>query len=81
MEDGNNQTVEEATPSSTEMKLLLHGLQIGLERRGFEQMDEFEKFSDHVRHFLRYQQPMKQLTLDDFTRKRILFLSSIDNNT
>ena len=40
-----------ATPLSTEMKFILHRLEIGLERRGFEQTDEFEKFGDRVRHF------------------------------
>ena len=55
-------------------KSLLHRLQIGLERRGFEQMDELEKFSDNVRHFVRYQQPMRQLTLDAFCTEMNIFL-------
>ena len=59
----------EAAPSNTKMKFILHRLEIGLERRGFEQMDKFEKFGDRVRHFLRYQQPMRQLTLDEFVQK------------
>ena len=70
-EEENNKI--EATPSSTEMKFILHRLIIGLERRGFEQMDEFKKFGDRMRHFLCYQQPMRQLTLDEFVRKRICF--------
>ena len=32
-------------------------------------MDGFEKFGDRVRHFLRYQQPMRQLTLNEFVQK------------
>ena len=40
-------------------------------------MGEFEKFGDRVRHFLRYQQSMRQLTLDEFVLKRICF----DGNT
>ena len=55
-EDDGNDEIMEATPSSTEMKLLLHHLQIGLEQKEFEQMDEFEKFSGHVWHFSHHQQ-------------------------
>ena len=47
----------EASPSSTAIKFILYRLEIGLERRGFEQMDEFEKFGDCLRHFSCYQQP------------------------
>ena len=59
----------EAISASTKMKFILHRLEIGLERRKFEQMDEFEKFGNHVRHFVRYQQLMRQLTLDEFVQK------------
>ena len=65
----NDKTPEEATPSSAEMRFYMHRLQIGLERRGFDKMNEFEKLNGHVRQFLRHQQPMRQLTLDVFARK------------
>ena len=44
----NDNTPEEATPSSAEMRFYMHCLQIGLERRGFDKMNEFEKLNGHV---------------------------------
>ena len=46
---------EEPTPS---MRSILHRLRIGLERRGFEQMQTFEAFDGNVRSLLR-QNPLK----------------------
>ena len=40
-----------------------------------------EKFRGHVRHFLRHQQPTRQLTFYAFARKWIFFWSLIYNNT
>ena len=65
----NDETPEEATPSSAEIRFYMHRLQIGLQRRGFDKMNEFEKLNGHVQQFLRHQQPMRQLTLDVFARK------------
>ena len=44
---------EEPTLSTAEMRSILHHLQIGLERRGFEQMQTFETFDGNVRILLR----------------------------
>ena len=68
----NDETPEEATPSSAEMRFYMHRLQIGLERKGFDKMNEFEKLNGHVQQFLRHQQPMRQLTIDVFAWKGIL---------
>ena len=43
---------EEPTLSTAEMRSTLHHLQIGLERRGFEQMQTFEAFDGNVRSLL-----------------------------
>ena len=56
---------EEPTPSNAEMRSILHRLRIGLERRGFEQMQIFEAFGDNVRGLLR-QTPLKQMRLNAF---------------
>ena len=39
---------EEPTPSNAEMRFILHRLQIGLERRGFKQMQTFEAFDGNI---------------------------------
>ena len=44
-DDRNDETMEEATRFSNEMKFLLHHLHMSLEQRGFEQIDEFKKFT------------------------------------
>ena len=44
---------EEPTLSTAEMRSILHHLQIGLERRGFEQMQTFEAFDGNVWSLLR----------------------------
>jgi len=36
---------------------------------GFDKMHEFEKLNGHIRQFLHYQQPMRQLTFDVFALK------------
>ena len=56
---------EEPTPATAEMRSILHHLRIGLERRGFEQMQTFEAFDGNVRSLLR-QTLLKQMTLDAF---------------
>ena len=38
-----------------------------------DKMHEFEKLNGHVRQFLRHQQPMRQLTLDVFAWKWMVF--------
>ena len=65
----NDETPEEATPSSAEMRFYMHRLQIGLEQKGFDKMNEFENLNGHVRQFLHHQQQMRQLTMDVFARK------------
>ena len=47
----NDLTADEATPSTAEMRFYMHCLQVGLERRGFDQMNEFEKLNGPVRSF------------------------------
>ena len=56
---------EEPTPSTAEMRSILHHLKIGLERRGFVQMQTFEAFDGNVRNLL-CQTSLKQMTLDAF---------------
>ena len=54
----NEAAAEKPTPSTAEMRSILHCLRIGLERRGFEQMQTFEVFDSNVRSLLR-QNPLK----------------------
>ena len=56
---------EEPTPSNAAMRSILHCLRIGLECRGFEQMQTFETFDDNVRGLL-CKTPLKQMMLDAF---------------
>ena len=56
---------EELTPPNAEVRSILHRLQIGLERRGLEQMQIFEAFDGIVRSLLR-QTPLKQMVLYAF---------------
>ena len=42
---------EEPTSSNAEVRFILHRLRIGLERRGFEQMQTFEAFDGNVRSY------------------------------
>ena len=61
----NEAAAEKPTPSNTEMRFILHCLQIGLEHRGFEQMQTFEAFDSNVWSLL-CQIPLKQMMLDAF---------------
>ena len=67
LEEAENDEVaaEEPTPSNAEKRFILHRWRIGLEGRGFEQMQTFEAFDDNVWGQLR-QTPLKQMTLDAF---------------
>ena len=63
--ENNEAAAEEPTPSTAEMRSILHHLRIGMECRGFKQMQTFETFDRNVRSLL-CQTPLKHMTLDAF---------------